>query len=77
VINGMRRNVDRRSAGRRTCTSGTLSTINPTFRALELNPCLCIEMLETNHLSYGVASLSSVILSSMKLSRHIKGIFSV
>jgi len=38
--------------------SATLSTTNPTWTDLGVNPGLRVEMLATNRLSYGMASIT-------------------
>jgi hypothetical protein len=50
------------SALRRACPIAILSTKNPTWTTLELNPCLYGKKLATSHLRYEMASLLSRIL---------------
>jgi hypothetical protein len=46
---------EKRSTGRETCNSATLSTKNPTLTGLGLNPSLRCERPATNRLSHGTA----------------------
>ena len=47
---------------RKVCPIAILSTTNPTWATLELNPCLYGKKLATSHLRYNMASLLSHIL---------------